>query len=318
MLPPLFPFLAPGRCFWTWVLIIYQFFFLSLPLQSFAITSILGSFNFPKARCDDFAVYFKSHCPSAEKSSSFSLSSAAALFTSLPLNAAKSSVPFGRIKRHPKAWWSAEVEGAVNERRKEFGAAHSNDEDRQASRRASSVVAKAMAEAWQTTCSSLLPKSNPKILCSILRSTADSPSSFSSSPNFTNYSSTRESASVYAAYVRSHFSISQPKALRSRVRGYFSELNRATFPEESHSFFCSSFSSAEFLSATSSLSTLLLPFRAISQTFCLSKLFECIIPSRLLFFLKSNSILSPHQGGFRWTVNSRSNSVLFSVHFGWV
>ena len=121
---------------------------------------------------DDFAFYFDSHCPSAEEYSSLPLSSATALFTSLALNAAKSSIPFGRIKRHPKAWWSAEVESAVSERRKAFAAAHRSDEDRQAyisaSRRASSVIAKAKAEAWQTTCSSLSPKSNPKSLYSLL------------------------------------------------------------------------------------------------------------------------------------------------------
>ena len=33
-------FLAPGRCFRTWVLAIYQFFYLSLSLQSFAPTSV--------------------------------------------------------------------------------------------------------------------------------------------------------------------------------------------------------------------------------------------------------------------------------------
>ena len=39
-LPPLLlPFLAPGRCFRTWVLTIYQFFYLSLSLRSFAPTS---------------------------------------------------------------------------------------------------------------------------------------------------------------------------------------------------------------------------------------------------------------------------------------
>ena len=52
-----------------------------------------------------------------------SLFSAAALFSSLALKTAKSSIDFGRIKRHPKAWWSAEVEGAVSERRKAFAAA---------------------------------------------------------------------------------------------------------------------------------------------------------------------------------------------------
>ena len=87
--------------------------------------------NFQKARRDDFASYFDSHCLSAEEyfSLSLCLSSAATLFTSLALNAAKSSIPFGRIKRHFKAWWSAEVESAVSERRKAFAAAHRSDED---------------------------------------------------------------------------------------------------------------------------------------------------------------------------------------------
>ena len=39
--------------------------------------------------------------------------------------------------------------------------------------------------------------------------------------------------------------------------------------------------------------------RPISFTSCVSKLFERIILSRLLFFLESNSILSPRQAGFR-------------------
>ena len=40
-------------------------------------------------------------------------------------------------------------------------------------------------------------------------------------------------------------------------------------------------------------------FQPISLTSCVSKLFERINLSRLLFFLKSNSILSPRQAGFR-------------------
>ena len=108
------------------------------------------SFNFQKARWDGFASYFDSHCSSAEEYLSLSLSSAAALFTSLTLDAAKSWIPFGRIKCPPKAWWFAEVEEAISERRKAFAAAHRSDEDRQAyitaSRRASSVIAKAKTE----------------------------------------------------------------------------------------------------------------------------------------------------------------------------
>ena len=95
------------------------------------------------------------------------------------------------------------MESAVSERRKAFAAAHRSDEDRQAyisaSQRASSVIAKAKSEAWQTTCSSLSPRSNPKSVHSLLRSIAGSLSWSSSSPNFSNCFSPRESASVYAA-----------------------------------------------------------------------------------------------------------------------
>ena len=105
------------------------------------------------------------------------------------------------------------------------------------------------------TCSSLSPNSNPKTVNSLLRSIADSPSSSSSSPNFSNCSSPRKSVSVYVAYLRSHFSVSQPKALRSSARGYFSELRRVTCPEESHSSFCSPFTLAEFHAAASNLSS---------------------------------------------------------------
>ena len=335
--------------------------FLSIPLSRvFCPNERPPSFNFQKARRDGFASYFDSHCPSAEEYSSFFLSSAAALFTPPTLNAAKSSIPFGRIKRPPKAWWSAEVEEAVSERRKAFAAPYRSDEDRQAyisaSRRASSVIAKAKTEAWQTTCFSLSPKSNPKSVHSLLRSIAGSPSLSSSSPNFPNCSP-RESASVYATYLRSHFSVSQPKALRSRARSYLTELRQATCSEESHWSFCSPFPPAEFLAAASNLSSSsatgpekvaypmlkhlprsgmnfllyvfnlswsshsfpsiwktssIIPihkmgkpldspasFRPISLTSCVSKLFERIILSRLLFFLESNSILSPRQAGFR-------------------
>ena len=331
---------------------------LSVPLsQVFRPNERPPSFNFQKARWDGF----DSHCPSAEEYPSLSLSSAAALFTSLALNAAKSSIPFGRIKRPPKAWWSAEVEQAVSERRKAFAFAHRSDEDRQAyisaSRCASSVIAKAKAEAWQKTCSSLSPKSNPKSVHSLLRSIGGSPSSSSSSPNFPNCSSPRKLASVYAAYLRSHFSVPQPKALCSRARGYLSELRRATCPEEYHSSFCSPFSPTELHAAASNLSSStatgpnkvayptlkhlprsgmdfllhifnlswslhcfpsiwktssIIPihkmekpldspssFRSIPLTSCVSKLFERIILSRLLFFLEFNSILSPCQADFR-------------------
>ena len=52
----------------------------------------------------------------------------------------------------------------------------------------------------------------------------------------------------------SHFSVSQPKTLGNRAKGYLSELRRATCPEESHSSFCSLFSPIEILAAAANLS----------------------------------------------------------------
>ena len=83
---------------------------------------------------------------------------------------------------------------------------------------------------------------------SLLRSVAGS--SFSSL-NFPNCSSPKGSASVFVDYLRFHFSVSQPKALRSSARGYLSKLRRATCLEESYSSFCSR---TKFLAAATNLS----------------------------------------------------------------
>ena len=82
------------------------------------------SFNFQKIRWEDSAFYFYSYRPSAKEFSPLFLSFAAAtFFTSLTLNVAKSSIPFGRIKRQFQVWWFAKVEKAVCERRKASAAA---------------------------------------------------------------------------------------------------------------------------------------------------------------------------------------------------
>ena len=350
-------FLAPGRCFRTWVLTIYQFFYLSLSLRSFAPTSVplpsifrkLAGMALPPTLTLTVLL---------QRNTRLFLFSLQLISTSLALNAAKSSIPFGRIKRPPKAWWSAEVEQAVGERRRAFATAHRSDENRQAyisdSRRASSVVAGAGAEAWRVACASLSPKSNPGSVHSLLRSVAGSSSS---SPSFPGCSSPGESASVCAACLRSHFSVSRPGALRGGAGGCLAELRRAACSVESRSSLCSPFSRAEFLAAASGLSSStaagpdrvaypmlkhlprsgmdfllhifnlswsshsfpsiwkassIIPihkmgkplgspasFRPVSLTSCVSGLFERIVLSRLLFFLKSGSILSPRRAGFR-------------------
>ena len=91
-----------------------------------------------------------------------------------------------------------------------------------ASGHVSFVIAKAKAEASQATCSSLSPNSNPKSVYSLLRYVAGSSYSSSSSPNFPNCSSPRESASVFADYLRSRFSVSQQKACLAEPETTFS------------------------------------------------------------------------------------------------
>ena len=101
------------------------------------------------------------------------------------------------------------MEGAVSEKRNAFATAHRNDKDRKAyafaSRRASSVIAKAKVDSWQRTCSSLSPKSNTKSVYFLLCFVAGSSSSFSVSPNFPDCFSSWESALVLADYLRSTF-----------------------------------------------------------------------------------------------------------------
>ena len=131
------------------------------------------------------------------------------------------------------------MEEAVSKKRKAFVTAYRSDENRQAyisaSRHASIVIAKAKTGAWQATCSSHLTL---KSVYSFFRSV---PGSSSSSLNFPDCSSPKESTSIFGDYLRSHFFVTQPKALGSRARGYLYEFCPASCFEESHSSFCSPF-----------------------------------------------------------------------------
>ena len=201
----------------------------------------------------------------------------------------------------------------------------------------------------------------------LLRSFAGSSSS---SPNFPNCSSCRESTSVFSDYPRFHFFFSQSKVLPRRARGYLSELRRATCLEKSLSSVCSLFFPAQFLATATNLSSstatgpnkvvypmlkhlprsgmdfLLHIFnlfwflhffvsiwktssiisiqkmpklldspascRPISLISCVSKLFECIVLSCILFFLESNCILSPTKVGFQPGRSTLDQILLFS------
>ena len=149
LLPSLLPFLAPGRCFRTWALTTYQIFYLSLSLRSFAPTSVPLPSTFGKLA--------GMILPCTLTLTVLLQSNTRLFFFPLQLLSLLSGTgpnfPFLSTASNAnlKPGGSAEVESAVSERRKAFAAAHRSDQDCQAyisaSRRASSVIAKAKAEA---------------------------------------------------------------------------------------------------------------------------------------------------------------------------
>ena len=110
----LLPFLAPESCYRTWVLNTYQFFYPSLSLRSFAPASVPLPSIFTK-------LAWMTLPPTLTLIVFLQRNTGLFLFPLLLLSylfgteCGQSSIPFGRIKRPPKAWWSAEVEEAVNE-----------------------------------------------------------------------------------------------------------------------------------------------------------------------------------------------------------
>ena len=125
--------LAPGRCSTCQVLINFQFYQLSSLLRSSTPTNGPLAIIFRKlvgitlSFTLTFTVFLQ------RNTLSLSLSSAAALFTSLTLNAPKFSISFSCVKRQPRAWWSPLVENVVKERcKKTIATAHRKDENCQA------------------------------------------------------------------------------------------------------------------------------------------------------------------------------------------
>ena len=89
----------------------------------------------------------------------------------------------------------------------------------------------------------------PQSVYSLLPSVAGCTTSSFCFPNFPNCSFPKETASIDANYLRAHFSISQSKALCSRVRDYLSELRWAACFEEFHYSLCISLTSTKFFAA---------------------------------------------------------------------
>ena len=229
-----------------------------IPLaHSFSPNQRRPAFNYKKADWGVFSSTVSSLCPTPESFSSLSVSKAAALFSKIVLQAAQSSVPFGRTHQPPKAWWSSELAELVKARRKAYRKAHLSEENRQAylsaSRAASVAIAKAKAEAWQRTASSLRPTSEPRKVFSLLRSISGARSSSSTDPAFPGCDTDQDLATRYASFLKSHFSRSPLKVRRRDGRRFLGELRSSSCVSSDHSSFCSPFSLSELTAAIARL-----------------------------------------------------------------
>ena len=216
-------------------------------------------FNYNKASWDVYQSYIVEHLPSLDVDA-LNIHQAARSFSLFLLEAAKASIPFGRLGRSPKAWWSQEAESAVRERRKARSVAHPFESQRlryiDASRRASSVISRAKSATWQATCSNLSPRSDPRAVFRLLNAISGKKNT-SQDPSFPDCTSTLDTANHYASYLRSHLSQATPRSSRRAERQFMNELRKAICEDASslHNSFSSPFSLTELSTAICILSS---------------------------------------------------------------
>ena len=110
-------FPALGWCFQTWALITFQFFLPSFFLHSPSRISVL-LYSTSRKLVRMTLLFINIHTVFLQRNTSFF--SIVILFSSLALNAVKSSTPFGRNQHQPQAWWPFDVGEAEKERLQAF------------------------------------------------------------------------------------------------------------------------------------------------------------------------------------------------------
>ena len=181
-------------------------------------------------------------------------------FSLFLVEAAKTSIPFGRLGRSPKVWWSQEAESAVQERRRARSEAHQSEAHRlryiDASHRASSVISRVKSATWQATCSNLSPRSDPRAVFRLLNAISGKKNT-SQDPSFPGCTSPLDTANHYASYLRSHLAQATPRTSRRAERQFMNELRKASCEDASslHNSFCSPFSLTELSTAICNLSS---------------------------------------------------------------
>ena len=125
-----------------------------------------------------------------------------------------------------------------------------------ASRRASSVISRAKSATWQTTCSNLSPRSDPRAVFRLLNAISGkkNTSQDSSIPDCT---CPLDTANHFASYLRSRLSQATPRSSRRAERQFMDELRKASCEDASslHNSFCSPFSLTELSTAISNFSS---------------------------------------------------------------
>ena len=125
-----------------------------------------------------------------------------------------------------------------------------------ASRRASSVISRAKSATWQTTCSNLSPRSDPRAVFRLLNAISGKkkhlPRLF-----FSRLHLPFDTANHFASYLRSRLSQATPRSSRIAERQFMSELRKASCEDASslHNSFCSPFSLTELSTAISNFSS---------------------------------------------------------------
>ena len=216
-------------------------------------------FNYKKTSWDIYQSYTSEHLPSLDFDA-LNIHQAAHSSSLFLVEAAKASIPFGRLGRSPKAWWSQEAESAVWERRRARSVAHRSESHRlryiDASRRASSVISRAKSATWQATCSNLSPRSDPRAVFRLLNAISGKKNT-SQDSSFPDCTCPLDTANHFASYLRSRLSQATPRSSRIAERQFMNELRKASCEDASsfHNSFCSPFSLTELSTAISNFSS---------------------------------------------------------------
>ena len=212
-------------------------------------------FNYKKTSWDIYQSYVAEHLPGLDFDA-INIHQAAHSSSLFLVESAKASIPFGRLGRSPKAWWSQEAESAVRERRRARSVAHRSESHRlryiDASCRASSVISRAKSATWQATCSNLSLRSDPRAVFRLLNAISGKKNT-SQDSSFPDCTCPLDTANHFAFYLGSRLSQATPRSSRRAERQFMNELRKASCEDASflHKSFFSPFSLTELSTAIS-------------------------------------------------------------------